>query len=222
MKLKKIASLMLAGVMAVSMLAGCSGNGNGGASSENQNDEPTGVNAAAVIAALDEDTTKNVTFSASSDLQKTLEDAIKVANGAVEEVEMSDLQKIDADLSTTKLSTVADDTNYDDKELTEQSFTFIKTVGATNRDAGNYTDKYTVNELADQIDDATVTIDSKAWKDLPLESDEYTSKDDNSKFTVSFNYAADVAVATGTSLNGDSIAYVVVTVTRPPGRVGAN
>ena len=39
MKLKKIASLMLAGVMAVSMLAGCSNKG--GASSEGQNDEPT-------------------------------------------------------------------------------------------------------------------------------------------------------------------------------------
>ena len=41
MKLKKIASLMLAGVMAVSMLAGCSGNktedGNGGASSGDTN-----------------------------------------------------------------------------------------------------------------------------------------------------------------------------------------
>ncbi len=39
MKLKKIASLALAGIMAVSMLAGCStnGNGNSGSSSENTN-----------------------------------------------------------------------------------------------------------------------------------------------------------------------------------------
>ena len=36
MKLKKIASLMLAGVMAVSMLAGCSGNGS---NNNNNNDE---------------------------------------------------------------------------------------------------------------------------------------------------------------------------------------
>ena len=39
MKLKKIASLALAGIMAVSMLAGCKdgGNGNSGSSSENTN-----------------------------------------------------------------------------------------------------------------------------------------------------------------------------------------
>ena len=48
MKLKKIASLMLAGIMAVSMLAGCktaSDNGNGGASSSEQ----TGTSNAATV-----------------------------------------------------------------------------------------------------------------------------------------------------------------------------
>ena len=219
MKLKKIASLMLAGVMAVSMLAGCSNEG--GASSEDQNNEATGVNAAAVIAALDEDTTKNVTFSASSDLQKTLEDAIKVANGAANEIKMADLQKIDSDLNNVKLSTVADDTHYDAKELTEQSFAFVKTVGATNKNADDYTDKYIVNTLADAIDEAIVTENSTAWKDLPLKSDEYTSNDDGSKFTVSFAYTAEVAVSTATSINGDCIVYAVVNVTRTPTRVAA-
>ena len=77
MKLKKIASLMLAGVMAVSMLAGCSNNG--GNNNNNNNDDPvvnTGLTGS-VIAALDEDTTKNVTFSANSNLQAVLEKVVK-------------------------------------------------------------------------------------------------------------------------------------------------
>ena len=219
MKLKKIASLMLAGVMAVSMLAGCSDKG--GASSEDQNNEATGVNAAAVIAALDEDTTKNVTFSASSDLQKTLEDAIKVANGAEETVDMSALKKIDSDLNGTKLPIAANDGDMESSELKKQNFTFVKTVGNDKKNADDYTEKYIVNALANEIDKATVTVDSKAWKDLPLKSDEYTSKDDDSKFTVSFAYTAEVAVSTATSINGDCIVYAVVNVTRTPTRVAA-
>ena len=219
MKLKKIASLALAGVMAVSMLAGCSDKG--GASSEGQNDEPTGVNAAAVIAALDEDTTKNVTFSASSDLQKTLEDAIKVANGAEETVDVNALKKIDSDLNGTKLPIAANDGDMESSELKKQNFTFVKTVGENGKNADDYTEKYIVNALADNIDKANVTADSKAWKDLPLKSDEYTSKDDGSKFTVNFAYTAEVAVSTATSINGDCIVYAVVNVTRTPTRVAA-
>ena len=219
MKLKKIASLMLAGVMAVSMLAGCSDKG--GASSENQNDEATGVNAAAVIAALSEDTTKNVAFSASSDLQKTLDDAIKVNNGAVKEVKINDLKKIDNDLTSEKMPVAANDSDMDQSELKEQSFTFIKTVGAADKNADDYTDSYIVNKLASEIDKATVTMGDEAWKDLPVESTEYTSKDDGSKFTVNFAYTADVAVSTATSLNGECIVYVAVTVTRTPTRVAA-
>ncbi len=48
MKLKKIASLALAGIMAVSMLAGCNGSngGNGGASSSEPTNPSTGLSAA--------------------------------------------------------------------------------------------------------------------------------------------------------------------------------
>ena len=218
MKLKKFAAMMLAGVMAVSMLAGCST----GVKPEDPTEETvTGVNAASVIAALDADTTKNVTFSASSDLQKTLEDAIKKNNGAVTVVDIDALIKIDDELSKTKLPIAANDDDMDQSELKEQNFTFIKTVGETSKNAGDYTEKYIVNELAKAIDKATATQDTKAWVDLPMESKEYTSKDDGSKFTIDFKYTAEVAVSTATSINGDSIVYAVVSVTRTPTRVAA-
>ena len=218
MKLKKFAAMMLAGVMAVSMLAGCST----GVKPEDPTEETvTGVNAASVIAALDADTTKNVTFSASSDLQKTLEDAIKKNNGAVTVVDVDDLKNIDDELNSTKLPIAANDDQMDQSELKEQNFTFIKTIGETLKNADDYTEKYIVNELAKAIDEATATQDKKAWIDLPMESDEYTSQDDGSKFTIDFKYTAEVAVSTATSINGDSIVYAVVSVTRTPTRVAA-
>ena len=79
MKLKKIASLMLAGVMAVSMLAGCSGNGNGGNGGEGEGQVDTdSLSAASIIAELNEDTTEKVTFSADSSLENALNKAISV------------------------------------------------------------------------------------------------------------------------------------------------
>ena len=78
MKLKKIASLMLAGIMAVSMLAGCksaSDNGNGGASSSEQ----TGTSNAATVLQdnLSGDARRIVkTAAANSNLDAALKNAV--------------------------------------------------------------------------------------------------------------------------------------------------
>ena len=78
MKLKKIASLALAGVMAVSMLAGCSGKGNNsGNNNGNGVVTATGVNADTVIATLADATTEAVKITASSELQNELETVVK-------------------------------------------------------------------------------------------------------------------------------------------------
>ena len=56
MKLKKIASLMLAGVMAVSMLAGCSNGNNGGNNGgDNGGDSSGGIQIGSESPQLDED-----------------------------------------------------------------------------------------------------------------------------------------------------------------------
>ena len=82
MKLKKIASLMLAGVMAVSMLAGCStasnGNNNGEGEGENGGNTATGYSAKLESYLSDEvKDMENVTFQDNAANATALESAVK-------------------------------------------------------------------------------------------------------------------------------------------------
>ena len=85
MKLKKIASLALAGVMAVSMLAGCSGNGSNG---DNNNGDNTVVEpgTSSIVTAFnngqDEDNKAKVDFTSSSMLDAALQKAVENAGDA--------------------------------------------------------------------------------------------------------------------------------------------
>ena len=78
MKLKKIASLMLAGVMAVSMLAGCSGKGT--TDPENP-DNPVVVPETGIVAAVNDgqnaDNDVKITFTSDSNLDALLNSAVK-------------------------------------------------------------------------------------------------------------------------------------------------
>ncbi|HJB59903.1 MAG TPA: hypothetical protein H9771_09690 [Candidatus Faecalibacterium faecipullorum] len=77
MKLKKIASLMLAGIMAVSMLAACgegTGNNNGGANSEPT--APTSTTTTDLYSKLDKDNQKNISPLADTDLDSALAAAV--------------------------------------------------------------------------------------------------------------------------------------------------
>jgi len=78
MKLKKIASLMLAGVMAVSMLAGCSGNNT--TDPENP-DDPIVVPETGIVAAVNDgqnvDNDVKITFTSDSNLDALLNSAVQ-------------------------------------------------------------------------------------------------------------------------------------------------
>ena len=80
MKLKKIASLMLAGVMAVSMLAGCSTNKNDNEGNNGGNSEivPTSTTATMLREKMNGAVRRVVTAVANSDLDAALQDAVKV------------------------------------------------------------------------------------------------------------------------------------------------
>ena len=95
MKLKKIASLMLAGVMAVSMLAGCSGKG-----TDNKGEETVTASTLTgkVISALDEDTTKKVAFSSSSVLDAAIAKAVQQV-GVDDTISNDLLNQINSDIS---------------------------------------------------------------------------------------------------------------------------
>ena len=83
MKLKKIASLALAGIMAVSMLAGCKdgGNGNSGSSSSENTNTVTGYSAS-VQAKLSNTAQKKVALSDSADLNSALQAAMEYASNS--------------------------------------------------------------------------------------------------------------------------------------------
>ena len=73
MKLKKIASLMLAGVMAISMLAGCSNGGN----TDNDVTVNTGsLSVDGIVAEMDKDVADKVTFAADANLESALKKAL--------------------------------------------------------------------------------------------------------------------------------------------------
>ena len=81
MKLKKIASLMLAGIMAVSMLTAC-GDGSKAPVDDGTEtpdvDVSTSASADTFVAALSNDARNNVTAVANADLDAALEDAVEV------------------------------------------------------------------------------------------------------------------------------------------------
>ena len=170
MKLKKIASLMLAGVMAVSMLAGCSGNGTNGGNNDDDVVITEGVSASNVIAALNEDTTDKVAFTASSDLQTTLEAAVKYvgANVSLSDTNVATaLNKIDADLNvTTKIPAVYENSasasaEKDDKSNPDYTAVVVLSTAGTN-------DTYAVNQIAMFIDNVKVSGHNDATcKGLP-------------------------------------------------------
>ena len=81
MKLKKIASLMLAGIMAVSMLTAC-GDGSKAPVDDGTEtpdvDVSTSASADTFVAALSNDARNNVTAVANADLDAALEDAVEI------------------------------------------------------------------------------------------------------------------------------------------------
>ena len=73
MKLKKIASLMLAGVMAISMLAGCS---NGGNTDSAVTANTGSLSVDGIVAEMDKDVADKVTFDADAHLGSALRKAL--------------------------------------------------------------------------------------------------------------------------------------------------
>ena len=213
MKLKKIASLMLAGVMAVSMLAGCSN----GTKPEDDKKDPvvnTGLTGN-VIAALDKDTTDNATFSASTSLESDLEMAVKNVGSDISNVDTSNrddtqtaiknvLIKIDDDygkaipgINTKK------PVESDDKETQSQTYVVVMpTVGAN--------ENYVAKELAKVIDKAP------NWADLVDYSGDYkpNTKDE---YWYNFDYTVDMAVVeTADAVTGQTVYVAAYTITRTP------
>ena len=216
MKLKKIASLMLAGVMAVSMLAGCS---NGTKPDDGEKDPVVDSSLTGkVIAALDEDTTKNVEFKADSNLEAVLKKAVQNAGSAwtnVYNIVYTDLTAIDDDLgNSNKLAAVSTAGKTEASDKKESKAVFVEKVEGQGKNIATI-----VKELANEVDVRKVGVtgaDDVAWKDLPAYSSDYTDNDKKT-YWYDFDYTAGVAVvAVSDAVTGATNYIVAVTVTRTP------
>ena len=161
MKLKKIASLALAGIMAVSMLAGCKdgGNGNSGSSSENTN---TASNFTQTVLAKTSEYTRSIlTVNNDENLDKAV---AYVCDNSVVNSYQTDMKVVVGNTYYKELLANAQkylpttDYQWTDMETwdfsvigNDQTFVGMYVVG------GKMTDEWIANELAKKIDDMWVS-----------------------------------------------------------------
>ena len=211
MKLKKIASLMLAGVMAVSMLAGCS---NGTKPDDGEKDPVVDSSLTGkVVAALD---TEGITFSANTSLQNALEKVVKNVGVDVSSITLGDLTKIDPDLVGDGTLNPVQGTGNEgvkaaaEKDSKSDSYSAVIATGLT---AGADED-YIATQIAKAIDD---NIDNYDLVE-PEKSITYTFEQND--FHYDFEYTGDVAVAKVTDAVTGVTSYVAVyTITRTATKV---
>ena len=213
MKLKKFAAMMLAGVMAVSMLAGCA---EGGKKEDDKDPVVTTGMTGSVIAALDEDTTENVKFAADSNLQSVLEKAVKNVgyNGLNNTADIANTMiGIDSDLGKyAQMPAVGINDNTEKTDKEEQSVVGVVCVPGEGMNESSVAKK-----LAAAIDAEKVAGNkNNGWADLKEYSKDYTD-DDGETYWYDFEYTAGVAsVEVSDAVTGQTTYVVAYTVTRTP------
>ena len=212
MKLKKIASLALAGLMAVSMLAGCGNNGG----TIDEGTVTASTLTGKVISALDEDTAKEVAFSSSTTLDAAIAKAIQQV-GVKGAITVDLLNKINSDISEkTVLAEVGSTGDESDKDQAKAdgkkaSATYIMGTDFTT----GASEDYVVKEIAAQLDkDVLNTLKDK----LVSHSITYTIDDDEYYYT--FKYTGELSVVEVSDVVTGVTDYVVAyTITRTPTKV---
>ena len=211
MKLKKIASLMLAGVMAVSMLAGCSN----GTKPDDGEKEPvvTGLTGE-VVAALDEDTTKAVSFTSDSNLDNVVAKYVQ-KNGTdnLKNIKASALNAIDDEVSKETKFTWPNSVSNKDSAKSAAKEANVTIVVPNNTVTAGASRDYAVKQIAKAID--------KAIKDLSLEDDtvifnvDIDNDGEAEQFWYDYSYAGNLSVTEVKDATTGVVSYVAVfTVTR--------
>ena len=204
MKLKKIASLMLAGVMAVSMLAGCSGKGNDSNNNGNNTTVDTSVlGVDGIVSLLDEDTTKSVKFSADNSLQNALN---KVVSEIGTQIVSTDMNSQKSNI-VERIVEVAEIENFQGgnqfalqamkkKDADPQTLVDLYIIPAADM-----SEKMANNVFASDIDDLIANVNIK---------DRSSIEDDGSYYKFSFN--SNVAAVKVMSTDGFAGYVAVVTL----------
>ena len=216
MKLKKIASLALAGIMAVSMLAGCKDGGNSSSSSSENTNTNTGYSAMlgekAADALYKAERDKIFTFADNNDDQKALADiALGISDTQLEKwvkgnsFGVTDVANIQADFrDKAKLDNTA--------KLTTYTNGFIGSDGANTVKIGEVwvaNNTYSMDKVLDEIFETYKDAFCKTKKEG---TDTKTNIEYNYDYTVSVSVVNKPATS-NTQFNG-SVNFVAVTITR--------
>lgn len=231
MKLKKITSLALAGVMAVSMLAGCSNNG-GSNNDDNNDDVVVTPSTTAVVNAVNNGQSilndVKITFTANADLETAMQKAIDVYGSDATATNVENAVK-----NMTGLESKAPNATWTtyNKTVLNGSFLSDKVIYATdyaspNNEPGKeggtvYTlfgvEEYTGNSAITEeaVLNTIAAAADEAIKDLDLSSD----RGSDGKLTVTVNkkyygysYDGSIAMVAVEQANGTTdyfVAYVV-------------
>ncbi|OUQ35216.1 hypothetical protein [Faecalibacterium sp. An121] len=221
MKLKKIASLALAGIMAVSMLAGCKdgGNGNSGSSSENTN-SASGYSAMLGEAVSDKvKDMDNVVFADNEKDQTALEDAVKNV-GAADILSASKNTNLHDVGNKAVLADFKDAADLHREALLNSAKSFIfdgvtevnktRKVGDIFAIDGTMDMSKVMNQIADDYD--------KYFEKLQENATVISSGSPSTSTVYNFDYTISVSVvnvpATSDTTYVGSVNFIAVTVTR--------
>ena len=234
MKLKKIASLMLAGVMAVSMLAGCQNTSVDPEPTPDPDPTPVTGYSAKLQSELSAIAADHITFSDSNDLNNALEYAVgnvgnnaitggflmNMLDGKVKEVKYDN--KTAFNLVRTGLRDALDvkfSDNKDDKNIV------LAMNPDGNKDWANYYEKNDVNNVILYVVDGGVDLNNAMDQiagyiggELEQLDDDYVAAGDNSD--VNYNYTGSVATCTKTyeAGHGMSVHFIAVELVRHIGK----
>ena len=212
MKLKKIASLMLAGIMAVSMLAACksgsTNNGNAGSSSSQPTTTASGI-AAALNARLGDAQKKVLSFNSDNKLSSALNEAVNALNAAgIEEVISDTDGLIDVDDWTSESAKEAVEAlmgHYATVKPTIEPVTTGGAIDVTSAANRNYMLVYKVNgslnsaaEVAREVMDGTNGLQSVFYSASTAGTEDWA-----------YNFSGVAEMVKVTSADGPS-AYIVV------------
>ena len=205
MKLKKIASLMLAGVMAVSMLAGCSNGSNGNASSGNGNTVVT-PSASGIVSAFnngqDEDNKAKVTFSSDATFDAAVKKAIENAGDSANSVlNTAWVKALIAGLTGENNNSSWTDFNVNAAKDGEK----VTVLGVATYGSGTYwTENAAMEQAARDVNEEIAKLKATTKDASMNEGDTYYG----------YTYTGNVSMVAAQQESGATVYYVAYTVTR--------
>ena len=218
MKLKKIASLMLAGVMAVSMLTACGSNGNtGNGNNGNENPDPTPATTSVVDAVNKGQSAANavkIDFTVNSKLDNTLAKAVSVYGNDADDGEVMDaiarmtgLESVSADYISA--GWVDDDTGF----LTDE---VIRTQAINEgKDAkGKVYTLFVVDQFSAWTEEAALNMVAEVADGMIAELDAHSNVDTlkaGDKY-YTYGYDGNISMVSVKNLDGTTDYYVAYVV----------